>query len=72
MPYIVPMRMPETCNECPFISKAEEVSAGVGGIYKKICECKIAPLEIEDTFNDLHWLINNKPEWCPLKEVKGE
>lgn len=74
MPYIVPMEMPKTCIDCPFISKAEEVSAGIGGIYKKICRCIIAPEEIEDPYYNLHWLINNKPEWCPLKdkEMKGE
>lgn len=71
MPYIVPMEMPKTCIDCPCLSKPEEILVG-DWMYKKICKCTIAPEEIEDPYYNLHWLINNKPEWCPLKEVKGE
>lgn len=69
MPYIVPEGIPTTCGECPFLSKAEEVPLLLGK-YEKICRCTISPEEIEDPYHNLYWLINNKPKWCPLKEVK--
>lgn len=71
MPCIVPMDMPETCIDCPMLQKAEDEPLGKG-MYKKISKCPIAPKEVEDPYHDLYWLVNNKPEWCPLKEVKGE
>lgn len=71
MPYIVPMEMPKTCIGCPFLSKAEELPIS-DWTYEKIRGCTIAPEEIEDSYHNLRWLVNNKPEWCPLKEVKGK
>lgn len=70
MSVIAPIDMPGACIDCPFISRAEEISVG-NGMYTKICSCTIAPEEIEEIYLNLHWLVNNKPKWCPLKEVKG-
>lgn len=71
MSVIVPIDMPGACIDCPLLSKPEEIAVG-DWMYKKICRCTIAPNEIEDPYYNLHWLAYNKPEWCPLKEVKGE
>ena len=68
MAYIVPIDIPECCYECPFHAPLQESPVGKG-LYRKISHCLFSSEEIEDPWRSLDWMLNNKEEWCPLKEV---
>lgn len=63
--------MPECCGECPFCGDIEEVHVGVN-LYKKISRCIIAGEDVEDPWRGLDWQMENKEDWCPLKEYHEE
>lgn len=65
---------PKTCLDCPFHGKPEYIPDYDANdhLYRKIAKCKITPDSVEDPWKEVHWLANNKPEWCPLKPVEEE
>lgn len=68
MAYIVPLEMPETCLDCPFRAISDYIPVE-NGLYKKITRCCLVPKNIKDPYHDFNWIIDNKEEWCPLKEM---
>ena len=63
--------MPSTCTEC-FFNGASQYFHTDNNLYKKVGRCLIAPDDIEDPWRDVHWQLDNKEEWCPLKPVPEE
>ena len=61
------INMPKTCCECFFCCTIEEIPVG-NGLYKKVGKCSLAK-DVEDPWRDIHWLINHKESWCPLKPI---
>lgn len=70
MAYIVPFEIPSTCSECAFHSEYKDFYVSDVGMYKKISHCMFANcLEIDDPYRDIVWMIYNKEDWCPLKNI---
>ena len=55
------MKMPKNCKKCPNIRIT-------GTVLEDIPFCKVTGLVI--TFSEERAKLNNRPSWCPLKEVK--
>lgn len=68
---IVPIEMPDSCSECYFRSKAEELIVDCGS-YRKISRCLLAPNDMEDPWRDIHWQIEHRESWCPLEPFTTE
>lgn len=68
---IVPIEMPGTCAECPFILGPDYFPAN-DGLYKRVACCKFAPGWLEDPWRDLKWMLDNKEDWCPLEPAEIE
>ena len=66
---IVPIEMPDSCSECYFRGPLEELGVG-SGFYRKISRCLLAPDTMEDPWKDIHWQIEHREPWCPLKGVE--
>ena len=60
------MDMPRACVVCPFCYKAELMAKG-NYLYEQLYRCRIEPQDIEDVY--LEDILNQKPSWCPLREV---
>lgn len=70
---ILVMDMPETCLECPFKYKSEEMPLG-NYTYQSLFRCRYEPEHYDedeevytDYLNDI--MMKGKPDWCPLREV---
>lgn len=59
--------MPLGCLECPFRGEIEYQPIG-RGVYRKVAGCCF----LEDSCEDVMWLINNKFDGCPLRPLPEE
>ena len=64
----IDIEKPETCCECAFLSKIEELYVD-NGLYKKIALCSLHPDEDGDYYRDFRWFSGNIEKYCPIKEV---
>ena len=74
MAFIVPLDMPTTCIECPFLSRPEYIpdEPNIRNTYVKVCGCTIAPSDVEDNYANTTILGMTRFKWRPLKEIKEE
>lgn len=70
---LVPIKMPDECMTCPFLSDSIEMPAGnTIGVYKKVARCMFAPKDIKDPWKNIIDLLDGRESYCPLEEVKEE
>ena len=55
---LLDMDMPKSCAECRLL----QVASGM----RQFCKCLPDGRYFDD--NDKEWMINQRPNWCPLKE----
>ena len=69
---ILVMDMPKNCIECPFRYKSEEMALG-NFTYQSLFRCKFEPEDLDEDEGDTVYLndimMQDKPEWCPLREL---
>lgn len=63
---------PKSCGECCFVGPIDYIRDFDSGenVYRRVGTCKCAPESVEDPWNEVSWLLRNKPDWCPLKPVE--